>query len=226
MSQCQMPAGVLITWPCRTFVQFDVDMLFSPGCLPPHSITPHSLKSTPGSVICWGQGVTLWNNYFTGLWVCSGLKITRGCAGREKAWWEDARGHSVKWERQQPNLWLHSCYGSVQTWPHSLLKFLLLACSSLPFSTYPESTPPSRLDQINLQVCNEHYSVSKLQNLVSWLCSVCITKALSKDRTDTYFPNCDYEADYCLIKTYWSHFILGGLNYYVLTSKISAMYLL
>lgn len=34
MSHCQMPTGVPITWPCQTFVQFDVDMLFSPGCLP------------------------------------------------------------------------------------------------------------------------------------------------------------------------------------------------
>jgi len=34
MSRCQVPAGVPIARPCRVFVQFDVDMLFSPGCLP------------------------------------------------------------------------------------------------------------------------------------------------------------------------------------------------
>ncbi len=131
----------------------------------------------------------------------------------------DARGHSVKWERQQTNLWL--TFMLWQRFRRDLFTHSTAACSSLPFSTYPESTPPSRLNQINLQVCNEHYSVSKLQNLVSWPCSVCITKALSKDRYIRYLLS--YElwlwGRLLLIKTYWSHFILGGLNYYVLTSK-------
>ncbi len=96
----------------------------------------------------------------------------------------DARGHSVKWERQQQNLWL--TFMLWQRFRRDLFTHSTAACSSLPFSTCPESTPLSRLDQINLQVCNEHYSVSMLQNLVSWLRGVCVTKAISKDRCVRY----------------------------------------